>query len=217
MTTMGWDGGVDPFQCYQPTQPRSRSDIIVRLRIAPHPVYHADIVEPCDLHACVSVGLSARCYGADVLLPHFRGRDVRLTYDPSHPDARQVFKFPGLGLPFQGAISETPETPSETPETPSRPPSSHPPDVSSPRRGGWAPSDVSSPRRGGCPRGDLYVFVDVGLPSWVSTEAGRRLAASPRTRAVLLAIDALTLGAGTLSSSSSSSQPRVLLRNRLRR
>jgi hypothetical protein len=115
----------------------TRGDVVVRVRLRldgaamrPDPV-----LWPCDLHASVSVPLSARYRGADVRLGHPGGQDACARYrgqwdeggddeEPTGAGTRQVRVLEGWGLPYR--------------------------------------ADTEAGSRG---RGDLYVFMDVRMPS----------------------------------------------------
>ena len=126
----------------------ARGDVLVRLVVAPHPVFSPDpVLYPCDLHATVPLSLHGYCHGQTTTLPHFSGTPVVASYTPpplaeaeedadtetDPAPARHVQMFPGLGLPYR------------------------PPDDSS--------SGSSSNSNREVHRGDLYVFMELRLPS----------------------------------------------------
>jgi DnaJ-class molecular chaperone len=86
----------------------ARGDLVVRLSLAPHPVFAPDTVLcPCDLHATVPVGLVARYYGAVVEVRHLDGRALHVAYE-AQGGKTQTHVFPGQGLPYGPASSGTP-------------------------------------------------------------------------------------------------------------
>ena len=75
---------------------RARGDVIVRLRVAPHPVFRIDdTVSPFDLHASVDVPLVDVYYSRASELTHMDGSSIRL--DSMSPGVQVVR---GRGMPF---------------------------------------------------------------------------------------------------------------------
>ena len=151
-----------------PAPARTRGDLVVRLRVAPHPVFAPDtVLYPCDLHAVVTVGLVARYYGAVVELRHLDRRVLEVAYEAQGgayadetdaEEATQTRVFPGEGLPYGPASTSGP-----------------------------APGQQQQQQQQQQQRGDLFVFLKHVPPRVCAS-----VLAIPGVRATLEALDQAT-------------------------